>query len=57
MATTSRLPKWIKPQLAHLVGEAPAGDQRREQMLPVCLPRKSGVGPQRSVCGMGHLRI
>ena len=40
MATTSRLPKWIKPQLAHLAGEAPAGDQPREQMLPVCLPRK-----------------
>jgi len=26
VGTTSRLPKWIKPQLARLVDEAPMGD-------------------------------
>jgi ATP-dependent DNA ligase len=26
VGTTSRPPKWIKPQLARLVDEAPAGD-------------------------------
>ena len=42
--------------MAPLVSEAPAGGPTTEQLLPVCLPRKSGVGAQRPVCGIRHLR-